>query len=211
MTFLPTRDSAALSSAAAGTDGTTVTDAAGTVLGAIGADNSNNAFASTSVASNADGSVLERLEYLQAGNPGTSFVLQVVVTSSAIPNNTQTAGAITGAASGAIVIEDIILETNATGIAGPTNLEFTTDNVSGLTGAAAPNILQAVSALGANKTVVCKTSSTTKILPLTLETGKKLYLDGDDGAGTGAGTMRVTLLCRRVAAGGSLAAGGIGV
>ena len=51
---------------ALGTDGTTVTDAAVSVLGAIGADNANNAFASTSVVSNADGSVLERIEYLQA-------------------------------------------------------------------------------------------------------------------------------------------------
>lgn len=48
-----------------GTDGTTVTDSATTVLGAIGADNNNNAFASTSVVANADGSVLERIEYVQ--------------------------------------------------------------------------------------------------------------------------------------------------
>ena len=32
---------------------------------AIGADNSNNAFASTNVTANADGSVLERVEYVQ--------------------------------------------------------------------------------------------------------------------------------------------------
>jgi len=145
-----------------------------------------------------------------ASLPGTPFILQVTVTSSAIPNNTQTNGALTAAANGAIVIEDIILETDSTGVAGPTNLEFTTNNVKGLTGAAAPNVLQAVSGLGANKTVVCKTSSTTKILPFTIEDGKKLFLDGDDGAGTGAGTVRITLLCRAVAPGNSLSAGGIG-
>ncbi len=178
----------------------------------IGSNDADNSSASDLVVSNADGSIVERLEELRTvmTQAGTPFPLQVTVVSSTIPNNTQTAGAITGAASGAIVIEDIILETGTTGVAGPTNLEFTTDNVSGLTGAAAPNVLQAVSALGANKTVVCKTSSTTKILPFTLESGKKLYLDGDDGAGTGAGTVRITLLCRRVAAGASLAAGGIG-
>lgn len=49
---------------ALGTDGTTVTDSATSVLGAIGADNANNAFASTSVVANLDGSVLERLEAL---------------------------------------------------------------------------------------------------------------------------------------------------
>lgn len=169
----------------------------------------------TLTAANADGSMLERLEYVQANMTsavalGTAGVLQVVITSSAIPNNTQTAGSI-ALATGAIVIEDIILETGTTGIAGPTNLEFTTDNVSGLTGAAAPNVLQAVSGLAANKTVVCKTSSTTKILPLTLETGKKLYVDGDDGAGTGAGTVRATILFRRASAGATLTATGIGV
>ncbi len=50
---------------ALGTNGSTVTDSATTVLGAIGANNADNAFASTSVADNADGSVLERLEHVQ--------------------------------------------------------------------------------------------------------------------------------------------------
>jgi hypothetical protein len=47
---------------ALGTDAVTVTDSATSVLGAIGANNNNNAFASTSVVANHDGSVLERLE-----------------------------------------------------------------------------------------------------------------------------------------------------
>lgn len=51
---------------ALGTDGTTVTDAAVTVLGPLGANNNNNAFASSLVVANADGSVLERLELLQS-------------------------------------------------------------------------------------------------------------------------------------------------
>jgi hypothetical protein len=49
--------------AALGTDGTTVSDGAAKVLGAIGANNANNAFSSSSVVANVDGSVLERLEY----------------------------------------------------------------------------------------------------------------------------------------------------
>ena len=52
--------------AALGTNGTTVTDSATTVLGAIGANNNNNAFDSTSVAANANGSVLEREAAIQA-------------------------------------------------------------------------------------------------------------------------------------------------
>ena len=49
---------------ALGTNGSTVTDSATTVLGAIGANNADNAFASNSVVANADGSVLERQEYI---------------------------------------------------------------------------------------------------------------------------------------------------
>jgi len=49
---------------ALGTDAVTVTDSATSVLGATGANNANNAFDSSSVVSNADGSVLERLEDL---------------------------------------------------------------------------------------------------------------------------------------------------
>lgn len=61
---------------ALGTDGTTVTDAAASVLGAIGADSANNTFASTLVAANENGSVLERLEQIQeAVNIGTGTSL----------------------------------------------------------------------------------------------------------------------------------------
>jgi hypothetical protein len=47
-----------------GTNGTTVTDNAVSVLGAIGANNANNAFDSTAVVANANGSVLELLKYI---------------------------------------------------------------------------------------------------------------------------------------------------
>jgi len=50
---------------ALGTNGSTVTDSATTVLGAIGANNADNAFSSSSVVSNADGSVLEREQFIQ--------------------------------------------------------------------------------------------------------------------------------------------------
>lgn len=51
-----------------GSNGTTVTDSAVSVLGAIGANNNNNAFSSNSVVPNIDGSVLERIEaVLRAG------------------------------------------------------------------------------------------------------------------------------------------------
>ncbi len=53
------------STAALGTNGTTVTDSATSVLGAIGANNNNNAFASDLVVANADGSTLEREQFIQ--------------------------------------------------------------------------------------------------------------------------------------------------
>lgn len=50
---------------ALGTDGATVTDSAVSVLGAVGANNADNAFDSSSIVANEDGSVLEREEYIQ--------------------------------------------------------------------------------------------------------------------------------------------------
>ena len=59
---------------ALGSDGATVTDVATSVLGAIGADNANNAFASTLIVANRDGSVLERLEFLMDEQSGTAGI-----------------------------------------------------------------------------------------------------------------------------------------
>lgn len=136
---------------------------------------------------------------------GQVFVIQSTVTSSSIPNNSQTAGAITGASSGAVVVEQMVFETDATGLAAPTNIEITTDNAKGLTGAGAPNLLPATSDLGGNKTIVGTSVSGAK-LPFTLESGKKVYIHGDDAGGTGAGTVRITMHCRRLTDGANIAA-----
>ena len=63
---------------ALGSDGTTVTDSAISVLGAIGADNNNNAFSSTNVVADADGSVLERLEAIQQHVGATDSVTNIL-------------------------------------------------------------------------------------------------------------------------------------
>jgi hypothetical protein len=136
---------------------------------------------------------------------GSAFIIQSTVTSADIPNNTQTGAAITGACSGSVMVEEIVLETDGTGLAGPTNIRLSTDNANGLTGKANPLLSQAVSGLGANKTIQSATATLHK-LPFLLESGKKLYVDGDDAAGTGAGTCRVSIRCRRVGDGDSLAA-----
>ena len=128
---------------------------------------------------------------------GTKLNITSTVTSSAIPNNTQTAGAITGAASGDLLLTEITMSTDATGVVAPTNLEVSVDNAKGVTGAAAPILLEAVAALGANATSSSK-DATSHTLPLKLESGKKVYVHGDDAAGTGAGTVDITLVFERI-------------
>jgi hypothetical protein len=57
---------------AIGTNGTTLVDGTGSVIGVIGVNDNDNSFDSTSVAANENGSVMERLEQIQeAVNAGT--------------------------------------------------------------------------------------------------------------------------------------------
>lgn len=135
---------------------------------------------------------------------GSRFVTTSAVTSSAIPNNTQTAGAITGASAGTLVLHEIIVQTGVTGWVAPTNIEWSVDNASGVTGAAAPIMVDAVASLGGNVTVSSK-DATSHTLPLVLESGKKVFIHGDNAAGTGAGIGNVYLVWERVTAGATVA------
>jgi len=68
---------------ALGTDGVNITDSALSILGALGANNANNAFNSATVAANASGSVLERLEdilttYLTDGTIGLTALKALI-------------------------------------------------------------------------------------------------------------------------------------
>jgi hypothetical protein len=123
----------------------------------------------------------------------TTLVTKSAITSSSIPNNTQTAGAITGAASGGLWLEDIIVQCDATGWAAPTNIEFTTDNAKGPTGAAAPICLEVIGSFGANSHTECIADGTSTELPYYLETGKKVFIHGDNAAGTGGGVCDVIM------------------
>lgn len=145
-----------------------------------------------------DDNVKASLDLLHAGKSGTYLLVQSDVTSSSIPNNTQTAGAITGASSGTLLLIDIYVNTDSTGLATPTNIEFTVDNANGLTGAAAPIALESIAGLGASKCWNATTDATSHNLPLYLETGKKVFIHGDDAAGTGAGHAYITLLFQRI-------------
>ena len=141
---------------------------------------------------------------MQEGLIGSVIVVESIVESNDIPNNTQTAGAITGASSGVLILEDILVNTDATGWAGPTNIEFSVDNTNGDTGAADPIVLEAIGGFPAAISWE-KSDATSHSLPLKLETGKKVYVHGDDGAGTGAGKGYITLVFRRVTSNATIA------
>ena len=76
-------------------DGRSVSDTATSVLGAIGVNSANNAFDSSLVVSNADGSVLERLEALQAlfGMSSGQAAFQPAIASKTVAGTALTTGA----------------------------------------------------------------------------------------------------------------------
>lgn len=173
----------------------------------IGEPSANNTADTSLVAANADGSVLERLEYLQtqqasqavATGVGTEFWVKKTLTSSAI---TQAGVDVTGASSGgALTIADVVLQTDATGLAAGTNLTLETNNTNGV----AVFFSTAVSGLGANKTINIDTASVTKIRTV-LESGKKITAKMTAADGTGAGTVDVYLKFQRHSSGATVAA-----
>jgi len=142
--------------------------------------------------------IADSLATVVSEQSGSYILVNSAVTSSSIPNNTQTAAEITGASSGGLLLINIYSNTDSTGLAGPTNFEFTVDNASGLTGAGAPIALEAAAGLGASKCWNAEDDATSHNLPLYLETGKKVFVHGDDGVGTGGGIATVTLVFQRV-------------
>ena len=220
----------------------------------LGRDDNNNTFASTNVAANADGSVLERLEAIKdqidtvdnfvdtevaaikvetdqigtvANTGGTATlagligdVKNISLSASAldgvkqttiadattIPNNSQAAaGLLATATGGAILIEEIIWNRGADNLVGPTNYEFSADNSLGLTGAGAPFGVALLAKFNAATSKVLSLDGATKQLPFILESGKKLYIHGDDAATSAGGTTAFTIKYKRLVAGAYLA------
>jgi hypothetical protein len=137
---------------------------------------------------------------------GTYIAVVASVESDAIPANTQSSAEITGAASGQLVLVDVYINCDSTGWANPTNIEITSDNTNGLTGAAAPIILEQIATFGANLSFVASTDGDTAVIPYLLENGSLLYLHSDTGAGTGNGKCDVTMVFQRVDDGATIAA-----
>ena len=128
--------------------------------------------------------------------------LTTIVNGTTIPNNIQAAaGLLATATGGAVLIEEIIWQRGADNFAGPTNYEFSTDNANGLTGAAGPNGVALLAKFNANKTGILSLDGATKQIPFVLESGKKLYIHGDDAATSAGGATDFYIKYRRLAAG----------
>ena len=139
--------------------------------------------------------------YGEGMGSGDLFAVTKTIVSSGI--DTDTEADITGVSSvGTLVVEDIILKTDAsTGLAGGTNLQVSTDNTNGN-----PLVMvTAISGLGTNITVDRANASVSGHKTV-LEVGKKLFLNCSGQVSTGAGTVDVTVIFRRLAAGATIAA-----
>lgn len=129
---------------------------------------------------------------------GSTFVVKKTLTSSAVVQ----AGVDVTAVStvGDVLIEDFVLQANGTGLAAGTNFTLVTNNASGASVFAS----HAVASLGANTLVDLKNATTGK--KTVLESGKKVVAKCTTADCTGAGTLDVYLICRRLADGATLAA-----
>ncbi len=128
---------------------------------------------------------------------GEAFFLRRVLTSSGITTAAQN---LTTAATGRLYLEDIVFETDGTGLATGTNFVISkTGTYGNLTVTS-----DAISGLGANVTHACKAGtngtvpSVSNNVPCVLEAGDKLTYANTVAGGTGGGTITVTMYFRRV-------------
>ena len=149
-----------------------------------------------------------RLAKVSDQKQGDVVILQKTITSSDI---TVAAKDLSTPATGDFYIEDIICESDATGIVGPTNFLVGTDNTVGLgsgmtTGLA--NFETAVSGLVTTPATIairnagpdCSTDRFPTVVGVcgTLSAGKKIQYAGTSAAGTGSGVVKVTVVLRRI-------------
>lgn len=134
---------------------------------------------------------------------GTLVAITGTFNDNTLTNNTQVVTLAT--ATGNLYIEEIIIEKDATLLAGPTNVEVSVDNVYGNTGVNDPVVAIATASLGAQTIVRGTAAAVTALVPFVLEDTKKIFAHGSDAAGTSAGAIRFTIIARRLAAGASIA------
>lgn len=123
---------------------------------------------------------------------GSPFIIKKTITSSAITTSAQDLSSV--AFGGDLYVENVVLKTDSTGLAGATNFRILSNNSKGLVAI----LEETVANLGANKTIDLVTASIVKQKTF-LESGKKLQFLGTASAGTGAGTVDVYVYLRRAA------------
>lgn len=134
------------------------------------------------------------------GAIGTSFWIKKTITSSGITFAAPVD--ITGVSSvGELVVDEVILKTDSTGLATGTNFQVLSNNSKGL----ANILVEAIANLGTNKTITLEDASVTKVKTV-LETGKKLQIQNTIADGTGGGTVDIYVKFIRLAAGATIAA-----
>lgn len=133
--------------------------------------------------------------------PGTVFVVTKTVAQAAIVG---AGAALTGASSGgAILIEDVVLQNDGTACAsvgGMSVVEVYTNNAAG----SASFVTDAQAKIGANAVVSGATHTTAN--KVVLESTKVVSIKATTEDLTSAGTLTVHLICRRLAAGATVAA-----
>lgn len=145
-----------------------------------------------------NGGSASALKSYSAIGAGSFVLVQKTVVSSAVLS----ASAIdltTVAAGGDFYIENITVQSDATGLAGGTNFQILQNGAKGL----ANVLVEAVANLGANKTVDLYTASVTK-QRMTLKAGQKLQMQSTVAPCTGAGTVDITVVLARVTAGSTI-------
>ena len=143
---------------------------------------------------------------------GSQFVIRKNITSSDVTVAKQ---ALSSAATGDILVEKVIFQTDATGLAGMTNFEL---GVDGETYGLDLPVVEAQSNLGTSAHRSAPTGSiaadttndngitVTAAVPFLLEAGDNLTFSGSGSAGTGAGICVVIVVCRRLAQGANIRA-----
>lgn len=134
----------------------------------------------------------EKLGYYT--NQLDTYIVEKVVTSSDIGSTTALAVDLTQRATGDFLIENIIVETDSTGLATGTNFAI---SISGDEYGLATIWSSAVSGLGANKTVDINTASVAKQRAI-LEDGSKLIGICTTASCEGAGKAKVTVILKKL-------------
>jgi len=188
-------------------DNLLITNAIGTYMDPGSCLLSGNKFADNDLADTGAGS--------EDMSEGSVFFVTKTITSSSVPNAVAGYSLTSASTGGKLLVEGIYINVGTTSLVAPTTFLIGTDNAAGarmdievLVGNSVMSI--ATANAGANSTVVGDSTVNANGCDFTstvLETGKVLFISGDDAAGTGSGTADVSIKFRRLVHGANAEAG----